>query len=416
MSIKKFLKNYAEIESQLKNFPSFRHYSNVLVIPAYKEIDDFLGSLKNLHSGEKFLLVLIINQPEGSPSCAPNSKLEQELQQKHPVVWQDSQQHIALFESRYFDILRVDRFRQGKKIPAKQGVGLARKIGADIACQLIQRKIVDSPWIFSSDADAKLPADYFSSAEQQKAAALIYPHQHIGIDGKALSLAGKLYDRSLNYYVSGLRWAGSPYAFHTIGSCIAINHLHYAKVRGFPKRAGGEDFYLLNKVRKTGSVISLNSSRIELLARESDRVPFGTGPALKKINAFSQPENEYLFYHPWLFHYLQSWLNIIKAIFLLLSAGEKVNKALIKLANKHCEQAPLEASILLETLQALGCEKALLHAIGHSSTEAIFLQHMMNWFDGFKTLKFLHYLRDEHLPSIPLSELEAIDSFYKEGA
>lgn len=413
MAIKKYLKNYAEPESQLANFPLDCHYSSALVIPAYNESGDFIDNLEHLHSSKKFLLVLIINQPEDSPACLANDRLEEHLQQHFSTLWQDPQQPITLFEGKHFDILRVSRFRLGNQIPIKQGVGLARKIGADIVCQLIEQDQIDSPWIFSSDADAMLPSDYFDSANQQQAAALIYPHQHIGICGGALSLAAQLYDRSLDYYVAGLYWAGSPYAFHTIGSCIAIDYQRYTQVRGFPRRAGGEDFYLLNKIRKTGEIISLNSSRIKLLARESDRVPFGTGPALKKINAYETPEKDYLFYHPWLFHYLQCWLNVILQLWpqqMETTDIKNTTEELIIAAAKK----PIDASILIETLSALGYKKAIEHAIKHSNTEGVFLQHMMNWFDGFKTLKFLHFLRDQHLPSIPWGEVISIESFYQE--
>ena len=38
-------------------------------------------------------------------------------------------------------------------VPEKQGVGLARKIGADIALTLINKNQVTTPWIFTTDAD-----------------------------------------------------------------------------------------------------------------------------------------------------------------------------------------------------------------------------------------------------------------------
>ena len=39
----------------------------------------------------------------------------------------------------------------------------------------------------------------------------------------------------------GLEFAASPYAWHSLGSCLAVTPEAYAAVRGFPKRAGGEE-------------------------------------------------------------------------------------------------------------------------------------------------------------------------------
>ena len=57
-------------------------------------------------------------------------------------------------------LLVVNRFE--RPIPAKQGVGLARKIAGDIACALYQNKQLAAPYFFSSDADVTFPKDYFN--------------------------------------------------------------------------------------------------------------------------------------------------------------------------------------------------------------------------------------------------------------
>ncbi len=104
-------------------------------------------------------------------------------------------------------------------------------------------------------------------------AAGIYPFQHLPSPNQHLQLAQQLYDCSLNYYVDGQAWAGSPWAFHTIGSTLVINAEHYAIARGFPQREAGEDFYLLNKLGKIGKEISrLDSKPVALTTRQSDRV------------------------------------------------------------------------------------------------------------------------------------------------
>ena len=108
-----------------------------------------------------------------------------------------------------------------------------------------------------------------------------------------------------------MNFAGSPYAFHTIGSTMAVSAVHYAKVRGFPKREAGEDFYLLNKLAKVGSVLELDvgtdDGAIEIDSRRSDRVPFGTGAAVNKITGLADPVREFQFYDPEVFGLLKTW-------------------------------------------------------------------------------------------------------------
>ena len=87
----------------------------------------------------------------------------------------------------------------------------------------------------------------------------------------------------MSYYVAGLAMAGSRYAHHSLGSTIAVHAKTYAAVRGYPKRSAGEDFYLLNKICKLAPVERLAGPALSIEARISARVPFGTGPALRRL-------------------------------------------------------------------------------------------------------------------------------------
>ena len=50
-----------------------------------------------------------------------------------------------------------------------------------------------------------------------------------------------------------------------------------------------------------------------------------------------------------------------------------------------------------------GFEAAIQGAKGRSRSTDGALRQFHDWFDSFKTLKFLHQLRDAAIPSIPLS-------------
>ena len=327
------------------------------------------------------------------------------------------------------DVLLVDRFSDGRKFPAKGGVGQARKIGADLAAYLIHRRRVRSPWIHCTDADVRLPHRYFtcstalSDTTAQDTAALVYPFRHsIAADQTGDEISNihrhkiiqvtELYEYSLRYYVAGLSFARSPYAFHTIGSTIAVNAAHYAKVRGFPRRQAGEDFYLLNKLAKVGSVMQLRSETdcepIDIAARLSDRVPFGTGAAVGKIMELKDPGREFLFYHPTVFYLLRSWLGSLSTFWQSRSSDIGAilsQRPVTDQPGSFSNHPPMDLQALIGGLEESRATEALQHACRQSSDANQFKRQMHTWFDAFRTLKLIHHLRDHHLPSISFEAL-----------
>lgn len=55
-------------------------------------------------------------------------------------------------------------------------------------------------------------------------------------------------------------------------------------------------------------------------------------------------------------------------------------------------------------LQSLGLTKFLRHLKQQNVGADRFVSEFHTWFDGFRSLKFIHYLRDHHYPSIPLPQ------------
>jgi hypothetical protein len=287
--------------------------------------------------------------------------------------------------------------------PGAQGVGLARKTGCDIALQWMAAGGISGQWLCSTDADATLPPAYFAQLESAApgAVAAVLPFRHMPGDDAACTHATALYELRLHHYVLGLEYANSPYAFHTLGSSLAIRANAYAHVHGFPKRAGAEDFYLLNKLAKLGAVARLQGGCIELQSRHSSRVPFGTGPAVAAIMAAEHPNDAALFYHPQCFEALAALLASLPA---LAAEPERAiawllrDRGLHALLARHAEAA----------LDTLGIAAALAHCRRQSSTDAQFQRHFHQWFDGFRTLKFIHALRDAGWPSCSLRELAGL--------
>ncbi|NDD04613.1 MAG: hypothetical protein EB078_06885, partial [Proteobacteria bacterium] len=114
-----------------------------------------------------------------------------------------------------------------------------------------------------------------------------------------------LYEIHLRNYFLMLYEAESPFAFPSIGSCLAIQASSYAQVRGFPKRQAGEDFHLLNKLRKLGAIHYRKGEPISLRGRFSHRVPFGTGQSTTDIFRLLTQGDEYSLYNPASFVFLK---------------------------------------------------------------------------------------------------------------
>lgn len=253
-AVEKYLARYAEPETLLLDgFPG--GFSHGLVIPAYREDSEFINRLADFsRANAGTLVILIVNRPdllsaenalqEESISAQWAEEIFTELNQ-YEITWSANNSQLSLYSiASGSGVLTVDRCLIGSAIPGDQGVGLARKIGNDVLCSLIHSKNVKSPWMANTDADVRLPLNYFSAQtlERSSCSAILYPFKHIFVD-EIPKLPTLLYEYSLNYYMAGLSWAGSPYAYHTVGSTLAVNFQHYCQVRGFPKRPAAEDFW-----------------------------------------------------------------------------------------------------------------------------------------------------------------------------
>lgn len=389
--LRKYLRTYAEPEAHVVSDTSLRErWKQVLVIPAYDEPPDVLDHLSRFHN---MLLILVLNHPDKHGASTSNDALRSHLSTLENV-WSAPNANTCLRKlPSHNHVLVVER---ANALPHKQGVGLARKIGCDLALALGFSGKVTSDWIHCSDADALLPPDYFTASDlHQNAVALTYPFKHTPPIDNDERAAIQLYEGYLQSYVDGLSRAGSPYAFHTIGSCIAVKAEAYAQVRGFPRRAAGEDFYLLNKVAKLGAVVRPSCDPIELSARLSGRVPFGTGPALRRLLSNGNLQDTPLFYHPACYAGLRALLAYVAA-----SGTPATSLSDFEVALTHHAGA-------FTTLKDLGIASFLLHAKRQCSDQAAFAKQFHQWLDAFKTLKFIHGL-SEHYPKLSASQARTL--------
>ena len=386
-AISKYLSTYAHTSARVGAALN-GHYVASLVIPAYGEsetLDKTIESIPTLDHGA-VLGVLVVNQrPNSPPSIAKTNRatiarLRERYSPRTTLADGIDRQPTAFGD---LIVLNVT-------LPEHEGVGLARKIGTDFALAAWSKGSLRSPWIHGTDADVVLPNDYFT-AINDAAPAVVHRFRHQSTLPHSTQYV-RLYDLWLRLHVCGLRFAGSPYAFHTIGSTITVRADSYAAVRGFPRRTAAEDFYLLNKLAKLGDVQQAPSSPIQIMGRPSNRVAFGTGKAISDMLAFGY-EAAPRFYHPITYRYLKCLLDAFDC------STTTAHFCVYTLQRRLADEG-LDARIMNDVLNALELPRAIRHRLKSSTNPAVRRRAVHGWFDALKTLKFIHALRDRGLENM----------------
>lgn len=178
----------------------------------------------------------------------------------------------------------IDRCSEGKGWTAKRsGVGWARKVLMDAIADIANANDV----LISLDADTTFERDYFKTVVEgvtanPQASAIAVPYYHRLTGDEEKDRAILRYEIYMRHYAINLWRIGSPYAFTAVGSAIALSMKAYRAINGITPHKSGEDFYFLQKLRKYGPVLTWIPQKVYPAARYSDRVGFGTGPAMIK--------------------------------------------------------------------------------------------------------------------------------------
>jgi hypothetical protein len=402
VALQRYLQRHTEMDLPRHSF-AHPHWHHVVIIPTYRESPALLETLTRMPEGTgRTLIILVLNRPDSDSDPQANTELRRALQgQPLPQAQRGSITIQCLNE--HTDLYLHDIELLCGPTPAALGVGLARKTGCDLALQWMVAGGISGQWLCCTDADASVPQDYFKQLDSaaSDAVAAIFRFQHMPGEEQHCDTATALYELRLHHYVLGLEYAGSPYAHHTLGSCIAIRANAYVQVRGFPKRAGAEDFYILNKLAKIGPISRLSGQCIQLQSRHSSRVPFGTGPAVAAIVAAGRPEDVRIFDHPRCFEALRA---------LLASLPELSQSPDAALAPLFVRQG-LDATVAEQSdaaLQGMGIRSGLAHCQRQSKSSAQFQRQFQQWFDAFRTLKFIHLMRDAGWEQQSLTQLDAL--------
>ncbi len=379
-----YLAHHAQPES-LAALKFIGVYRGIVVVPAYRESIQLMTGLAPVLANQG-LAIIVVNRGIGDNSAKDdNQQLIAALHLMAIPPIQSLADNVEFIRTILGDIIVIDKTSPSREQPSG-GVGLARRIGLDLALALSVRGHCVSSWLHTTDADAQLPSDYLHATNHvhKDTVALTYPYRHQLNEDADSSQALMLYELSLRYYLLGLRWAGSPFAFSAIGSTMAIHGDAYAQVRGVPTRTAGEDFYLLAKLAKLGRIERPQTNPIQLNGIRQVRTPFGTAVAVRRIRDQCEP---FTLYQPKLFAILKRWL----------SALENVAQANDLAPTKKLFADPFLGPSLL----ALGCERGIAKAIEMPGHQIHRRRRLHQFFDAKRTLRLIHLLRDHSHPNIP---------------
>ncbi len=242
------------------------------VMHEFAQLSGFLRSMNNQIYTD-FELVVCVNQYD--IWWKDSAKRE---------ICEDNQKSLDLLRKPYsFAVKVIDRSSPDKGWSAKKGgVGHARKTIMDAIASVAN----DTDIMVSMDADTVYPydylsviADYFRKNPKHLGLSLPYFHKLTGDEGDRLILRYEVYMR---YYALNMIRINNPFRFSALGSAMAFPVWAYRKVGGLTPVQSGEDFYFLQKLVKNGSIGYAAPTVAYPSSRFSDRVNFGTGPALIK--------------------------------------------------------------------------------------------------------------------------------------
>ncbi len=362
-----------------------RGFAAAVVIPALAEQQNLSATLRSLAANPHRLLrdtliLVVVNQRDDASEreTADNLATLNDLTHWKQAFGLDN-------------LCWVDAATPGNRLPPKQGVGLARKIGLDLALGHLDYG-EGAPQLICLDADTLVQPDYLRAITDHfatsRAGGASLPFRHQSADTPRGQEAIERYELFLRAYVLGMELAGSPYAFHTVGSAMACRASAYAAAGGMNKRQAGEDFYFLQQIHKTSGVAPLSGTVVHPSPRSSQRVPFGTGRAVGDILVKGE---DFLFYQPHLFGIVGEWLQCV-------ASHDGADGA--RLLHRAGDISPLLRSFL----QQAGFADAWDNLKRNSRDGERLMAAFHGWFDAFRTMRLMHHLTDSGFPRIPAEQ------------
>ncbi len=359
--------------------------SLIVVIPSFGE-PDILSSLKSLFNADRpsfpVEVIVVVNAPDEAGETFMEENRRTVLQ-----VGQWSEKNCL--PSFLVHVIDAPPFPR-----RHSGAGLARKTGMDEALHRFNLLNNENGIIASFDADSTCDSNYFTELErcfsdpQVRGCAIYFEHPLKG-DNQPTDVYGAIacYELYQRYFVQAMRLAGFPWAFHTIGSCFAVNAEVYASQGGMNRKKAGEDFYFLHKIFPLGGFTELNTTRVIPSSRVSGRVPFGTGAAIKKYVSGDRSIMK---------TYSLNSFDDLSALFRVLP--ELFNATEIEVADVAARLPRCIADYLICNNFSGAVQEMNLH----SASPQTFRKRFFAWFNALRLLKYLNFARENCHPDQPL--------------
>jgi len=362
----------------------------IVVIPCYNEpglFDTLHNLLTCVRPAAKVMTIVVINSGERSDEAGV---VQNRVSYEQALLFADKYNEPGFL---FFPVLF-------ERLPRKHaGVGLARKIGMDMAVAHFLHNENTRGVIVSLDADCTVSDNYLTAIHkaffhESRPDVTVHHFRHrVEKNDPALENAVRQYEAYIRYFRDMLKQTGFPWYYHTIGSAFAVTADAYVRVGGMGRQQGGEDFYFLQKVFPLGKVKELNDACVYPLARFSDRIPFGTGPALQKI--MEEPDGTLKVYSRKSFSELKRLFEIKDSLF------KKENKDLLTALSQ------LHPS-LAEFLLLNGFHEDMADCNKNSASLGTFQKRFFHHFNAFRIIKYLNAVHPDPFPYEKISEVSDI--------
>lgn len=373
--------------------PAKFNYGMVVVIPCFDE-PDLLITLKSL------MQCAPTEQPVGVLVVVNSSELTEEaIVEKNRTTYNE----VLVFAEKHNQPKLSFHALLCEDMPRKHaGVGLARKIGMEWAVRGFLQSNNSDGVIISLDADCTVSENYLQLIEHQfttyspNCCVLNFNHRTMD-DNPALQSAIDQYEEYIWYFRNALKAIDFPFYYHTIGSAFAVLADAYVRVGGIGRQQAGEDFYFLQKVFFLERTTELMKAFVYPQARFSNRIPFGTGPALEKIMATDDGL---------LRVYSVEAFDALREFFFLrikfYKQSEKVVSDLIEKLHPSVQQFIKENNLL----------EAITDCNENSATAGTFEKRFFHHFDAFTIIKYLNFAHSSYFDLVPIyiakSELDTL--------
>ena len=402
--LEKYFRKNSDYIKELIPYSQKNKYKTAIVIPVYNEVDYLFKTLESiLRNKSNFLdetiIILVVNNSED---------ISRDTQ-----AYINNQETIKRLEKlncpEYIHLHWIDCSSRGYGLSGKGGVGVARKIGMDSCLKYLDLEA--KPIICSLDADTLTAENYLEGIinffnNNKDFICGIVSFKHLNDASEAEYKAICEYEYYLSYYVDMLKYAGSPYAYHAIGSTMVFRADAYIKSGGMKQNTAGEDFYFLQDIRKIGKIGEITQTSVYQSSRCSDRVPFGTGPTI----ADNLSGTRIMLYNPGIFKLLKKLLFTVNKWIL----AEEYNCSDYLYDRLDCEACNFLDSYGFKNIwkKIVKNNIKINSIISEVEARNKLLWCFNIWFDAFRTLKFVHYMErtyPERFPRLTINEFKKND-------